>query len=927
MRNLQRCSTAFILSLTLVAALFLAAKAEDVVLEDNIPMQPTNWSDILEVTQFDPNQGILSAVEIVLDGSASGSARFENTGPSAALIQITHGATVTVKLPDTTFIVSIPQETFSETVPSWDLTTDYDGPSGETLDFLSNEAVTLTLTAATDLAPFIGTNLVSFPITATGKSEVDGPGNWDNVVLASSAGSIFRLRYIFTVPNLTIEKSTNGADADGENDLTVPNLVPGEIVTWTYEILNTGTHTFTEAEVDVSDSVPGVVPQLSTVDSDQLLSPGETWIYIATGTAQDLTAPTAGTPIVQGCDPANTSVTRAVYENVGTVTALTVTASDPSHYCNPPGPGIRIEKWTNGQDADDANGTDVPELVPGTTVTWTYFVENTGDVAYDVADIAVTDTEPGVSPALDPLSDNLGDGMLMPGEIWTYTANGIVENLLTPSAGVTVVDGCTSADDGATQPAYENIGAVIVSGLSDVDPSHYCNVPAPSIVIQKLTNGADADNATGNDVPQIAPGAAVVWTYIVTNTGNIAFALANVTVTDNVSGVTPVRDSASDQGGDSILSPGESWTYRATGSALNLLLPTLPIIPVPGCDPEGSGLSQPAYMNLGTATAGTEIATDPSHYCNAPTPGIAIQKLTNGADADDADGNDVPQIVPGASVTWTYIVTNTGNVPFAEADVNVTDSHSVIVPMLDDNSDSGADRILSPGESWLYHAMGLAQALSDSAAQGTTVTGCTSADDTDGRPTYENIGTAAAGDAIANDPSHYCNPLVPDIDIEKHTNGFDADDANDENIPRISQGEPPITMVFWTYLVKNIGEIPFALAEITVTDSHVGIDPTFDSSSDNGDRILSPGESWIYRASDVVETLSTPSAGVTIVPGCRARADSSTQPTYENIGTVAVRGLSDQDPSHYCNGAPNAIDTEPEPDAGSRHSVFMPLIR
>ena len=59
--------------------------------------------------------------------------------------------------------------------------------------------------------------------------------------------------------------------------------------------------------------------------------------------------------------------------------------------------------------------------------------------------------------------------------------------------------------------------------------------------------------------------------------------------------------------------------------------------------------------------------TDPSHYFGA-APAIDIEKATNGEDADSPTG---PYIIVGDLVTWTYNVTNTGNVPLVN--VNVTD--------------------------------------------------------------------------------------------------------------------------------------------------------------------------------------------------------------------------------------------------------------
>ncbi|MBT8121731.1 MAG: hypothetical protein KJO10_04265, partial [Gammaproteobacteria bacterium] len=133
-------------------------------------------------------------------------------------------------------------------------------------------------------------------------------------------------------------------------------------------------------------------------------------------------------------------------------------------------------------------------------------------------------------------------------------------------------------------------------------------------------------------------------------------------------------------------------------------------------------------------------------------PGIDIEKLTNGNQADGANDGDVPQIAPGDVVTWTYQVMNTGDVPFGEAELTVTDDRGV-VPVLDTSSDTGGDLILSPGETWIYTAIG--QALELSIEPTLTEPGCN-----DGRPTYVNMGKVVTSpfDLMDTDPSHYCNP-------------------------------------------------------------------------------------------------------------------------------------------------------------------------
>ncbi|HPM83729.1 MAG TPA: autotransporter-associated beta strand repeat-containing protein, partial [Candidatus Anammoximicrobium sp.] len=163
---------------------------------------------------------------------------------------------------------------------------------------------------------------------------------------------------------------------------------------------------------------------------------------------------------------------------------------------------------------------------------------------------------------------------------------------------------------------------------------------APSIGIEKATNGEDADEAPG---PLVLVGDTVTWSYLVTNTGNVA--LSNVVVTDD-QGVT-IGSPAGDDG-NGVLDPGETWTYTASSTAV-------------------AG----PYSNIGTVTANdawneTVQASDPSHYFGVTPPGIQVEKSTNGEDADDAPG---PLLAVGSLVTWTYTVTNLGNTPLANVAV------------------------------------------------------------------------------------------------------------------------------------------------------------------------------------------------------------------------------------------------------------------
>ncbi len=289
---------------------------------------------------------------------------------------------------------------------------------------------------------------------------------------------------------------------------------------------------------------------------------------------------------------------------------------------------IVLEKLTNGpgQAPDNADTPTGPSITPGATVTWTYAITNTGIIT--LTDLTLTDDKIGlVGP--DGLSNCPPAGTILgPGESITCTATGIAQAGQYANTGL--VTGITQID--IITPRQT---------VTATDPSHYFGA-GPAIVIQKATNGEDADTPTG---PMIPVGGAVTWTYVVTNTGNLP--LTQVVVTDDQGvAVTCPKDT---------LLPQESMTCTGSGIAV-----------------EGQ------YANVGTVvgippTGPSVTSTDPSHYFGA-VPSIVIQKATNGEDADTPTG---PMIPVGGAVTWTYVVTNTGNLPLTQ--VVVTDDQGVAV--------------------------------------------------------------------------------------------------------------------------------------------------------------------------------------------------------------------------------------------------------
>ncbi len=83
-------------------------------------------------------------------------------------------------------------------------------------------------------------------------------------------------------------------------------------------------------------------------------------------------------------------------------------------------------------------------------------------------------------------------------------------------------------------------------------------------------------------------------------------------------------------------------------------------------------------------------------------PAIHIEKKTNGEDADTGTG---PTILSGCPVTWTYEVTNAGNVVLM--DVSVTDNPAQTITRI--SGDTNSDNKLDLTETWIYRATGNAQ--------------------------------------------------------------------------------------------------------------------------------------------------------------------------------------------------------------------------
>ena len=236
-------------------------------------------------------------------------------------------------------------------------------------------------------------------------------GDYNDVTVEDEDASHYN---VVCAPNIDIEKSTNGIDADTAPG---PNLAYESDVIWEYVVTNTGNVPLTN--ITVTDDELGFIANIvDKGNGDDMLLPGEVWVYQATGTAE--------------CGQ---------YSNIGDVEgyygSIPVTDSDPSHYNVICEPDIDIEKYINGNDADNPPGV---LLAVGDEIIWTFVVENTGNIPLE--NIVVDDDKLGIIPDSAIISKSINnDDILDPGEVWTYELNDSVRECVPQYKNTAIVTG------------------------------------------------------------------------------------------------------------------------------------------------------------------------------------------------------------------------------------------------------------------------------------------------------------------------------------------------------------------------------------------------------------------------------------------------------------------------------------------------------
>ncbi len=397
-------------------------------------------------------------------------------------------------------------------------------------------------------------------------------------------------------------------------------------------------------------------------------------------------------------------------------------------------PALTFDKAIGGGIVDvDGNGPDA-----GDTIAYTFTIQNTGNVTLT----SVTVSDPKVGPVTCP------PGPLAPGATASCTAAPYVLTQADVDAG--------AVNNTATASGTPPSGPPITQS----DTTSTAIVSAPGIQLTKATDGVIVDpDGNGPDA-----GDMITYTFTIRNTGNVT--LDPVTVSDPKVGPVTCPDGPLAPGATVNCTP---VTYSITQADVNLGAV------VNSATASGTPPSGPAV----THTHGTSTPVP-------PLPSLVLDKVAGNVFDADGDGRQNA----GDTITYTFTVTNTGNVTLNPVTVNDPTVGPVTCP----------DGPLDPGAIANCSAVyTLTQADVDAGAVNNTATAS---------------GTPPTGSPVTHEDSTSVTvPADLAISLDKAAGGgiVDVDDNG-----RVDAGDT----ITYTFAVTNMGTV--TLAPVTVSDPKVG---------------------------------------------------------------------------------------------------------
>jgi hypothetical protein len=188
----------------LVCILGVTANATLLTYTYSKPISATNWTEALNVQQFDPSLGTLNSVTLTVEGGISQTFMFENTGASAGTIQFSNGKTTgclyEIKYAGSDLVTLDILNTPSYSFTAFDGNFDFGGTSGKT-DIIGQSGANAAIFAdGPTLGIFTGLGTVAIDAKATGRSYWQSDSGNISVGVSTRAGADIAVTYDYTVP-------------------------------------------------------------------------------------------------------------------------------------------------------------------------------------------------------------------------------------------------------------------------------------------------------------------------------------------------------------------------------------------------------------------------------------------------------------------------------------------------------------------------------------------------------------------------------------------------------------------------------------------------------------------------------------------------------------------------------------------------------
>ncbi len=547
----------------------------------------------------------------------------------------------------------------------------------------------VTLTGVTVSDPLLGT------LTRTDANPADGvmsPGEvWTltgSYTIKQSDLDAGKVDNIATADSAQTEPVTDTATSNAVKApaLTIDKVVAestfdavGDVLHYTITVTNTGNVTLTG--VTVSDPLLGTLTRTDANPADGVMSPGEVWTLTGSYTIKQSDLDAGKVDNTATADSVQTEpVTDNATSNAVQSPALSIDkTADVSTY-HAVGDIINYSyvvtntgnvTLTNVSVVDDkvsASPASVATLAPGATTTFTasYTVTqtdlNTGsvtNVAYATDGNVSSPTDTVIVVALQSKALTLDKTA----DVTTYDAVGDVVNysyLITNTGNVTLYGPFTVVDDKVTVtvPATASLApGESVTGTAthtitqaDLDAGSITNIATASgdgvtsnqdtITVTAVQTKALTLDKTADVITYDAVGDVVNYSYLITNSGNVTLYGPFTVADDKVTVTVPATVS---------LAPGASVTGTATHTITQ------------------ADLDAGSITNIATASGdGVTSSQD-----TATVTAVQIRVLTLDKTADTSTYDAV-----GDVITYSYLITNSGNVtldgPFTVADDKVT---------------------------------------------------------------------------------------------------------------------------------------------------------------------------------------------------------------------------------------------------------------